>query len=190
MKHFLVNIILMTVFLTANSFAEVELEHGKESGHEHHDEHEPESYDSDEHEHESEHGGEHESEHEAEKNKGSKKAIIDIHDEGRRFKLSIKAKKILKLKHETISKIGAGTFLIQNQSLVRFGEAFGVFVYRDEWFELIEVKVESKGSKKNIMLKVSSKELKASDKIVVEGVPLLRVAQLEASGEGGEGHAH
>ena len=37
---------------------------------------------------------------------------------------------------------------------------------------------------------IESKDLAQNDQIVVNGVGLLRVAHLEASGEGGQGHVH
>ena len=118
---------------------------------------------------------------------GEGMAIIDVHDNGHRFKLSDKAIASLKLKHEAISSLDKGTYKISKNTLVSFGEEFGVFVVRDGWFELIEVEIKSR---KKDFISISSKNLNKSDQIVVSGVPLLRVAQLEASGEGGEGHGH
>ena len=37
---------------------------------------------------------------------------------------------------------------------------------------------------------IKSKDLSENDQIVAEGIGLLRVAHLEASGQGGQGHVH
>lgn len=112
-------------------------------------------------------------------------AIVEVQDHGKKFKLSVKATKALNLKFDEIKFLTNDSFEIPSTALVSFGESLGVFVVRDGWYELILVKT---SSQKKSTIKISSTQLKKSDQIVVSGVPLLRVAHLEASGEGGEGH--
>ena len=120
-------------------------------------------------------------------NFGEGKAILDVTENGYKFKLSERAIKTIKLKIQVISPLGENTFRVPKSSLISFGEQFGVFVVRNGWFEIVEIKVKNR---KNNAINIISRKLSKSDQIVVSGVPLLRIAQLEASGEGGEGHGH
>ena len=96
------------------------------------------------------------------------KAIIDTHDEGRRFKLSEKAVKILNLKTEKIVPSQKGSFLIKKDSLVAFGEEFGIFVVQDGWFELVEVKILAK-REKGIVISILATPLPAKTKSKLVG---------------------
>lgn len=146
--------------------AEENHEHEKE-GHEHH---------------EDEHG-----EHEGSKF-GPGKAILEVKHEGERFKLSPDAEKVMGIKIQTLVNTDkTKTFSVPKGSIVYYQEKTGVYREHDSWYELIDIMVTEINS--NEML-ISSEKLNAHDQIVVSGLGLLRVAHLEASGQGGQGHAH
>lgn len=122
--------------------------------------------------------------------KKQSKTILEIQNEGRKFKLSKSAISTLKLKYLPCKFINKNKVSIPRASLVNFRKEFGVFVHSLDWFELVEVSIESDKKSEYIVSSPTFSNLKNSCEIVVSGVPLLRVAQLEASGEGGQGHAH
>lgn len=118
------------------------------------------------------------------------KTILGVEHGGRRFKLSKKAISTLKLKYRSCVQLNSNKVQIPNESLVSFGNEYGVYLHSSDWFELIEVQIESRVKENVIVSADYFSEKNKPCEIVVSGVPLLRVAQLEASGEGGEGHAH
>ena len=165
---------------------EHEEEKDEEHGHDHggeknHDSHEGHS-DHDEHGSEDSHGHGH-----GEESFGKGKAITAVFNEGEKFKLSIESEKLLGIKTFPLKKVGSGKFKISNESLVRYQSHLGVFIRKDGWFELI--KLEKAQPKENYFV-IESTELSKGAEIVSSGVPLLRVAHLQASGQGGKGHAH
>ncbi len=138
------------------------------------------------HKEKEENHGEGEREHE----KNQSKTILEVEKEGKRFKLSPKAIATLGLQYSPCADLNNGNLKVPKSSLVIYGENSGLFLHDSDWFELIEVELISRNDQEyNVRFKEPIKT-SASCQVVVSGVPLLRVAQLEASGEGGEGHAH
>lgn len=63
--------------------------------------------------------------------------------------------------------------------LVQFQNRFGVYRLRDGWFKLIPVKINRKDKSE---VSFVSAELDENDEIVITGVALLRVAEMDAFG--------
>jgi|GEM_PF-2916816 len=113
----------------------------------------------------------------------------DDHDDENknRFELSKKAIKLMKIEVAKLKSLKKEKFSAPRSALLRFGEKYGIYKYDGEHFELIEIS--------NVLIKKSSiifkaKKINAHDQVVIQGVPLLRVSHLQASGQGGQGHAH
>ena len=174
-----VSLVLIFLFAIFSPFGAIAENDHDDSGHKDGDEKKKSGGDSHSHENES---------HSSEGNAG--KAILEIEDDGSKFKLSSLAIKSIKLKYKKCEKLEGSKIKIPQVALVSFGNEFGVFVHRSDWFELVEVKVVSQSENSRIVSAPYFSNIKAHCEIVVSGVPLLRIAQLEASGEGGEGHAH
>lgn len=119
---------------------------------------------------------------------GEGKAITEVKGEGKAFKLSDRAERVMEIKAHTFrGNESKGVFTIPLAALVEFQDEQGIFVRRDGWYTLVEVKV-IKNEKD--LVTIQSHDLSLADEIITGGVPLLRVAHLEASGKGGEGHGH
>ena len=102
-----------------------------------------------------------------------------------RFKLSESAIKTLGIK---LTGVGVKEkFEVPLSSLVVFQDELGVFVADGKWFEMVHVKLLDKNQ---ISAFIHAEELGSNSKVASKGVSLLRVAHLQASGEGGHGHAH
>lgn len=103
------------------------------------------------------------------------------------FEMSDKALKAFGVKTVLIEAPIKGFFRLPLSSVLSYGEKKGVYKKLGKHFELIEVEVlMSSGG----YIQFNSNQLKKSDVVVSHGVPLLRVAHLQATGQGGEGHAH
>lgn len=151
----------------------------EEKGHDHSKE--------DKHKHGEEEGGhaDHD-EHEVSKF-GAGKAILEVNGEGKRFRLAKGAIKTMELKSVKLESPSNGVYEVPASSVVDFQDEIGVYKRNGDWFELVEIKVVQRGK---YAAKIKTKELSAGDEIVNTGVALLRVAHLEASGQGGKGHVH
>lgn len=137
--------------------------------------------------------GKGEKEHEGEEHKeeaeeaspgvGPNKAITEAdHEKG--FKLSPEATKTLAIKSAPATHLTSGGGIVPKSALAFFQGEVGVYRLRDGWYKLVEVTLTPKTSS------IKTNEFKANDQIVVEGVPLLRIADLDASGGNEEGHGH
>ena len=136
---------------------------------------------------EHEHGG-HDDEHGHEASKfGKDKAIEEVKNGGRQFKLGKSAIKTLKLKTIKLDSPVAGAFEVPSSSIVDFQKEIAVYRKTGSWFELVEVSVIRRAK---YSTQIKSKKLSKGDEIVNTGVSLLHVAHLEASGQGGQGHVH
>ncbi|SMF39716.1 hypothetical protein [Pseudobacteriovorax antillogorgiicola] len=118
---------------------------------------------------------------------GQGKAIEDVDDEGRKFKLSSQAIARLGIQEAAPKKVSKQQFEIPVAALLHSKEDYGVFLRSETWFTLISVEL-IKTSGGTVLIKASN--ITPQDRVVVAGVPLLRVAQLEAMGKGGQGHVH
>lgn len=101
------------------------------------------------------------------------------------FQLSEEALKTLGIKTKTIPT--NSTF--PKQAIVTFKDETGVYRLRDGWYKLIEGEIEPQGN--GIRFTPNKRQdLRVGDHIVVEGVPLLRVTELDAFSGGEAGHGH
>ncbi len=167
-------------------------EHADEHGHQEKDDAHGEHKDhgeekEDEHGHGDEHGdehGEHGEEEEGSSRVGPGKAITEASKKNG-IRLSEKAVKTIGIRTETVNS--ENTHKISPKSLVYFQDEVGFYRLRDGLYKLVEVKVEKKSVTEAI---VRTSELKPGDHVVVDGVGLLRTAELEAWGGSGDGHGH
>ncbi len=162
-----------------------EHEHGKEDDHSEHDNGKEEGHS--EHEHGKVEGhSEHEHGHEEEKF-GKGKAIEEVKKEGKLFKLADGAIKTLKIDTIQLDRSEKGIYEVPTSAIVDYQNEVGVYRKVGNWFEIINVKIIERSK---YSTRIQSKELSQSNEIVNQGVNLLRVAHLEASGQGGQGHVH
>ena len=153
--------------------------HGEEDDHSNH------SDDGNEHEGHTGHDGH--GEH-GDEGFGEGKAITEVRNEGESFKLADEAQSLLGLGYNTIKKsVSNNVYIVPTKSIIYFNDEKGIFVKNNGWFKLVDVKLVKKDSKWS---QVRSRDLSLGQKIVVSGTGLLRVAHLQASGQGGQGHAH
>jgi len=176
-------------------------EHGADEGHNKGHKHDEEKEHSEEgHEHgKKDAHGHGESGHEEESSKfGPGKAILAVKDEGLKYKLSPESLSFLKIKFGGISpssqpsgkkdsKLNEVLFVVPRSAVAYFQAETSVYRLSDAWIEEVPVEIVKKEKDQLI---VRSKKLKEEDQIAISGVHFLRTAQLEASGQGGEGHAH
>ncbi len=164
----------------------------KEQGHHHAEKHAEEGEHKDknaEETHNHKEGEEHEEhgeEEETSSSVGPDKAVTEANpDDG--FKLSEKALKALEIQTRAITS--QGTVTIPATSLVEFKDEIAVYRLRDGHFKLIKGTAQKEGQTVLFKPRISS-DLKSGDHVVTNGVPLLRVAELDAFSEGEAGHAH
>jgi hypothetical protein len=172
MKLFL---FLLFVSLTVSLKAEEDHhEHGEES-HEHGVE-----------PHHEEEGESHEGEEETSSSVGPGNAVTEAdHETG--FKLSDKALRTLALELAPIRP--QASYTLPKTAIVYFKDEAGVYRLREGRFKLIEGDAEAQADK--ILFTPEPKDaFQRGDQIVIKGVPLLRVTELDAFGGSGEGHAH
>ena len=152
-------------------------EHGSKEKHDDHDEHGSKEKHDDHDEHESEKFGDH-------------KAIQRVENDGMRFMLSAEAIKQLDIKSQTVKPIKRGKKIIlsvPSTSLVFSREDVGIFLVEGSWFHYTAVDIFKKEGMNTL---VTISKLLPRIEVVTKGVPLLRVAHLEAMGKGGKGHVH
>lgn len=126
--------------------------------------------------------------HDEDGKSGEKKAVTKA-DEQKGIQLAHHVGKLLRIKTNPIRAYASGkyTFRVPKTSLVYFEDKTGVYYKRNNWYNLEHVK--SYGRKGNTIL-ISTRHLLKTDQLVTIGVPLLRLAHLEAFGASGEGHGH
>lgn len=114
---------------------------------------------------------------------GEGKAIVEV-DEVKGFKLSKEAIKTLKLKLKTVE---GSTFGIGKKTLVASKDMKGVYRFRAGFFKLLPAKIikeEANG------YKVEVKGVDFGDQVVINGVGLLRVADVYSTDKSEYGHGH
>lgn len=143
---------------------------GKKEGHEEGDEHGEEGHEEDEEEFSSSIGP------------GN---AVTAADRKNGLQLSDDALKTLGVKTRPVPTDGG----LPNQAVVTFKDETGVYRLRDGWYKLIEGETRPQGNRVRFTPR-KKEDLRPGDQIVVEGAPLLRVAELDAfsGGEGGHGH--
>ena len=119
---------------------------------------------------------------------GPEKAIVEVKNEGAFFKLSKEANQALKVKASPLGNFKQGSnFTVPKKSVVFFQNEVGIFVVENDWIQLVSIKVNFQEKDR---VNISGDRLNSSMNLIIAGVPLVRVAHLEASGQGGQGHAH
>lgn len=109
---------------------------------------------------------------------------ITAADERTGIQLSDKAQKALEIRLQPISES------LPKHAIVTFKEETGIYRFRDGWFKLIEGKVIDAGNQRVIFRPRHPHDLKKGDQVVINGVPLLRVAELDAFAGEEAGHGH
>ena len=149
--------------------------HSKHDGHDHGDDHQHGDDHDDHSSHAHGHGGG--------QAVGKNKAITEV-DEKKGFKLSKEAIKTLKLKLQTVDR---ESFKISKKTLVAFKKNKGVYRFRAGFFKLLPASI-SKELSDGYM--VTAKGVDFGDQIVVDGVALLRVADVYSTDKSEYGHSH
>lgn len=145
--------------------------------------------------HKDEHGHGHGDEHghgEGESKFGPGKAILAVEEDGERFQLSAESIQFLNIQFagvETLEdkKAKSILFKVPKASVAYFQAETALYKRKGEWIEEVPIEIIKK---ETASVLVRAKTLSPGDQIAVSGVNFLRTAQLEASGQGGEGHAH
>lgn len=151
-----------------------------ESGHEPSEEHD-DHQGQDEH---SEHGEHDDHEEEPSAGVGPGKAVLAA-SKSDGIRLSEKALQTLQIKTLPIQSVS--DLQVPIAALVFHQAETGIYRFRDGWFKLIPVQMRSRKAES---ARISSPEIQTGDQVAVSGVPLLRVADLEAWGGSGDGHGH
>jgi len=134
-----------------------------------------------------EHGGGHGDEEEEDGDFGEGKAIVAVRNDGRQFQLSEESSKFLGVATAPLRVVSPGVVSIKRDELVEYMSDVGIFVSNENWIELKKAEIIGERSDE-LTIKVPG--LKPGDQLVISPLKTLRAAQLQASGEGGKGHAH
>ena len=170
----------MTVDASGDKHGHKHDESEKEKGHaDEHEEHGDEKKD----EHGDDHGDEHgEHEEEGSSRVGPGKSITEASKKNG-IRLSEKALETIGIRAEVVNS--ENNHELPSKSLVYFQDEVGFYRLRDGWYKLVEINIEKKSATEAI---VKTSDLKPGDQVVVDGVGLLRAAELEAWGGSGDGH--
>lgn len=114
---------------------------------------------------------------------GEGKAIVEISEE-KGFKLSKEAIKTLELK---LLNVNSNEFLIEKTTLVTSKKLKGVYRFRGGFFKLLSVELKKEVDGKYL---VKVKGVDFGDQIVINGVGLLRVADVYSTDTSEYGHGH
>lgn len=117
---------------------------------------------------------------------GEGKAITAVMNEGESFSLSSKAVETLGIQFGSVTQ-QSKNLIIPSSALVEYQENTGVYVKTEQWLKLVPVKILEEQSGHYV---VTSNALNPGDEIVISQTGFVRVAHLEAAGQGGQGHAH
>ena len=86
-------------------------------------------------------------------------------------------------------QLGSKKYWLPHSALVFSKNNVAIFSRDDNWFEFHSVSILQKKKSPDLTL-VELPYLVSKLNVVVEGVPLLMVARLQATGKGGKGHVH
>lgn len=194
-KSFYTGLIFLVV-LNFTTFAAGDMEKNDHSGHNHeskskapvkehkdHDDHDDHAEKEDHEDHDDHAEDEGHDDHGGGKAIGKGKAITEI-DETKGFKLSKEAIKTLKLKLNTVD---GDQFKISKDTLVLSKDNKGVYRFRGGFFKFLPAKI-VKENKDEYLVKVDGVDF--GDQIVVNGVGLLKVADIYSKDKSEYGHAH
>lgn len=104
-------------------------------------------------------------------------------------------KRGLQLSEEAVKTLGIKTqpapseSFVPKSAIVTFKDETGVYRLRDGWYKLVEGYTQPQNNRLRFTPH-EKQDLRPGDKIVVEGAPLLRVAELDAFSGGEAGHGH
>jgi hypothetical protein len=165
--------------------------HEKEGKHEDHDEHDDKDKHDDHSGHGKENGKKHDDhgshddhdDHGGGKAIGKGKAIVEV-DKDKGIRLSKEAVKTLKIK---LQNVEGSSFKISKKTLVASKNTKGVYRFRAGFFKLLPATI-SKELKDGYMVSVNGVDF--GDQIVVDGVSLLRVADIYSTDKSEYGHSH
>lgn len=130
-------------------------------------------------------------EHSTPSSVGPGKAVVEVQNDGRRFKLSKEAETFLGIKVDPIKFSGGESVELPAQSLVEFQDKQGIFVKDGDFFELLPVTIRSRTDKLIVISAHALLRLNlAKLSIAVSGLGMLRATHLQLTGQGGQGHAH
>lgn len=120
---------------------------------------------------------------------GDDQAIRAVKDHGRRFQLSPEAIETIGIRTEPLRPQGNAVkrWIAPRSSLVAHQDEYSVYLFDGSWITAVRVDVLSRTDRQVIL---RGPRLNAGDRLITVGVALVRLAQLEASGKGGKGHAH
>jgi hypothetical protein len=96
------------------------------------------------------------------------------------LKLSKKAVESLELKDLAIQSLDSLS-KIPLSSIVYFGAKVGVYRLRNGWYKLIPIEIAKKSEG---FCQIKTAEVRPGDRVVIQGVDLLRVAEMEALSAG------
>ena len=147
-----------------------------------HDDHDEEKHDDHGEDKHADHGEDRHDDHENSKF-GVGKAI-EAFEPSRGFKLSTESIGTLGIKFKEVSN---NSFVVDRSSLVISKELKGLYFLRDGFFKLLNVEFRSINDDK---YRVTVKEMKDGDKLVTDGVELLRVADVYSADDAEYGHGH
>ena len=97
------------------------------------------------------------------------------------------SEKFLKIKTSAIKALGKGRFQIPIGTIVTYQSKRGVYTKLDGWFEVKDISLLV--SHDNYLV-VQIRDYKSEKLVASSGLGFLRAAHLQASGQGGKGHAH
>lgn len=181
----IVGILTPMALFSGSSFAEDGHHHDKHTDSDHQN---PSDPDGNAKEHGEVHDHDDEEHEEVSSSVGPTKALLAVRNHGAEFQLAEEAKTTLGLKVDKPSIDENGNWRLPRQALISHQEEYSVYrIEEGNWIRSIRVKY-LKSDSHSVWLK--SSDLRKDDLIVTEGAPFLRLAELEASGKGGEGHAH
>lgn len=192
--------LLFTFFLVQQSHANPHQKTHKEKHEDHesldpHEQHESDDHDHQkslneekhgDHEHSEEgHGSEHEEENSP--NVGPEKAVT-FASEKLGIKLSDVATKNIGIEVSKISQHG-DYFSVPLSAFIFNKDKVGIYRKRDSLYKLIEVQLKKEGGQ-SLIKPQNPSDLSPGEEIVINGVGLLRIAELQSFGASGHGHAH
>ncbi len=128
----------------------------------------------------------HDDHHEAPSNVGPNFAVQAV-DHHRGIRLSDIAIKTIGIEMSPVTQ--DGWVDVPHAAIVHDHTLTGIYRWRDNWFTFISIKEDSSSNHKNTQ-KILSPQFKAGDKIVIAGVALLRIAELDVTTIDVEGHSH
>lgn len=117
---------------------------------------------------------------------GPGKAITAVKYGGKNFKLSQESEKFLKISTLNIVPENSSLYKVPRSTIVRFQNHVGVFVKSNGWYSFVKVIIVNPAGDDFV---IKSENLSKDMQVANNGVAYLRLAQLQVSGQGGQGHA-